>query len=116
MTLAMRSVLFVLVLVGLAACSRGEAQRDVAPIANTAPRDAGGIDASPYGTRAQCEALLDHLIDLELGANKDAQMKASIKSAKSDEFIQECTTKTKAETVTCALAAQDTAAMAACDE
>ncbi|MGE0546666.1 MAG: hypothetical protein AB7O24_16580 [Kofleriaceae bacterium] len=77
-------------------------------------------------SQAQCQQLLDHLVNLELdnaGANNSetvkaelAKQKQAVASAKAEEFLNVCMNKTARARVECALAAKDRDAVAKCDE
>jgi hypothetical protein len=80
-------------------------------------------------SKADCEKLLDHLIELQARAGggsgemsaeaKDAldkQKKQVIEFAAGQKFIETCTQKTPKKVVECGLGAKDLDAVAACDD
>ena len=75
----------------------------------------------------QCEALMGHLIDLELarggGKNVTPEMKADLDKQKKaiadytrDKFMEACMKKTAKKVVDCGAGAKDEKELAACDE
>jgi hypothetical protein len=80
-------------------------------------------------SKADCEKLLDHLIDLEvksgggdgemsddMKADLEKQRKAVVAFGNDQGFISTCTQKTPKKVVECGLAAKDTCELQACDQ
>lgn len=90
---------------------------------------AGAPACGSAPSKADCEKLLDHLIELQAKAGgaggelsaeaKDAlekQKKQVVEFAAGQKFIETCTQKTPKDVVDCGLGAKDLAAVAACDD
>jgi hypothetical protein len=89
---------------------------------------AGGPGCSDAPSKADCEKLLDHLIELQAKAGGSGELTAEAKDslekqkkqvvefATGQKFIETCTEKTPKKVVECGLAAKDLEAVAACDE
>ena len=87
---------------------------------------AGACGNAP--SKADCEKLLDHLIDLEVkegggGGEMSDEMKGDLDKqrtqvkdfATGQKFIETCTAKTPKNVVECGLSAKDTCELQACD-
>jgi hypothetical protein len=97
----------------------------LAALLTTAALGAGACGSGPSDD--QCEALLGHLLDMELakggGKNLTPEMKADLEKQKKavteythDKFMEACREKAAKTIVACGANANDEKALAACDE
>jgi hypothetical protein len=88
----------------------------------------GLLGCSDAPSKADCEKLLDHLIEVEIKQgggdaemsadmkdDLDKQKKAVVEYASGQKFIETCTQKTPKSVVECGLAAKDACDLQACD-